>query len=70
VALFICAGALWSIWKARNDVVFNKRTVSSPTAQIHKTLMLVKTCSPLLKPKLKPMAEEMVQLLSARAASM
>jgi hypothetical protein len=70
VTLFLCAGALWSIWKAHNDVVFNKKTLSSPMALIYKTITLVKTWSPLLKPKLKPLAEEMIQLVLANAASL
>jgi hypothetical protein len=70
VTLFICAGALWSIWKARNDVVFNKRMLSTPEALIHKTIMMLKTWSPLLKPKKKPLADEMIHSVLAYAASM
>jgi hypothetical protein len=68
VTLFICAGAMWTIWKTRNDVVFNK-VLSSPVAIIYKSLMLVKSWRPLLKPKLKPMADDMINLLSAGASS-
>jgi len=46
---FICAGAMWSIWKAYNDVVFNKKLLSSPKSLIHKMIMLVKTWSPLVE---------------------
>jgi len=43
VTLFLCAGALWSIWKARNGVVFNKKMMTSSVAIIYKTMMLVKS---------------------------
>ena len=69
VMLFICAGALWSTWKARNDVVFNKKVLLMPESLIHKMIMLIKAWSPLLKPKMKPIAEEMILALSAGAAS-
>lgn len=57
-----------SIWKACNDVVFNKKVLSSPVALVYKSLMLTKTWRPLLKPKLKPLVEDMFSLLSANAA--
>ena len=65
--LFLCAGALWTIWKARNDVVFNKKTMTSPVAIIYKTLMVVKSWRPLLKPNLKPVANEMITLVASNA---
>jgi hypothetical protein len=65
VTLFICAGALWTIWKTRNDMVINKKIVSSPKVIIFKTLMLIKTWRPLLKTKLDPTAHEMINLLDS-----
>jgi hypothetical protein len=56
-----------TIWKTRNDVAINKKMLSSPVAIMYKTLSLIKTWRPLLKMKLKPMAEEMLDLLSASA---
>jgi energy-converting hydrogenase Eha subunit C len=48
-------------------VVFNKKLLSSLQVIIFKTLLLVKTWRPLLKPKLKLVADEMISLLSANA---
>lgn len=69
VTLYLCAGVLWSIWKTRNDMVFNKRVMSSPVNLVYKMLMLTKAWRPLLKPKFKPVAEDMINLLSANASS-
>jgi len=67
VTLFICVGAMSTIWKTRNDVVFNEKLLSSPQAIIFKTLILIKSWSPLVKPKLKLVADEMISLLSTNA---
>jgi hypothetical protein len=47
LTLFICAGALWTLWKTRNyDVVFDGKVLASPMAIIHKTILLVKSWKP------------------------
>lgn len=69
VTMFICARAMWSIWKARNDVVFNKKALNSPVALVYKTMMMVKSWHPLLKTKMKSLAEDMINLLAAKATT-
>ena len=69
VIFIIFVGALWTIWKTRNDVVFNNKVLASPSAVIYETLMPVKSWRPLLKLKLQPMADEMVNLIAAGATS-
>lgn len=68
VMMYICAGAMWSTWKSRNDAVFNKKVMATPKVIIHKMIALMKTWSPLLKPKMKPATDEMLHLLTANAA--
>lgn len=46
VTLFLCASALWSIWKSCNNLVFNKKVLPSLMALVYKMLMLSKSwCS-------------------------
>jgi len=35
VTFFVCAGALWTLWKTRNDVVFNGRVVLAASDNNH-----------------------------------
>jgi hypothetical protein len=67
VLLFICAGALWTVCKAHNDLVFNKKVMTSPMVLVYKTLRLIKTWRPLVKPKLSAMTEEMINLIAANS---
>ena len=41
VLLFIFAGALWAIWKTRNALVLEDKVIASPSAIIHKTVVLL-----------------------------
>ena len=49
-------------------MVFDKKIPALPMSLVYKTLMLSKAWRPLLKPKLKPLAEDMLNLISAKAA--
>ncbi|XP_066378370.1 uncharacterized protein [Miscanthus floridulus] len=50
-------GALWTLWKTRNGVIFNGKVLASLKTIIHKTILLVKSWKPLLKPKSQDMAD-------------
>jgi hypothetical protein len=49
------------IWKTQNDMAFNKKVLSSPMVIIYKTLMMI------LKTKLRPIADEMINLIASNA---
>ena len=36
VTLFLCAEAMWTVWKTRNDAVFNNKVLTSPVVIIDK----------------------------------
>ena len=40
--LFVCAGAMWTLWKTRNDLVFNDKLISSPMVLMYKLVALLK----------------------------
>jgi hypothetical protein len=48
-------------------MAFNKKVLSSPMVIIYKTLMLIKAWRPLLKTKLRPIADEMINLIASNA---
>ena len=39
--LFLCAGAMWTLWKSRNDLVFNAMIVPTLVVVVHKTIALL-----------------------------
>ena len=47
--------------------MFNKKTMTYPVAIIYKTLMVVKSWRPLLKPNPKPVANDMINLAASNA---
>ena len=46
-------------------MAINKKVLTAPKVIIFKTLMMIKSWRPLLKAKLEPTAEEMLNLLTA-----
>ena len=67
--LFLCAGALWMLWKTRNDLVFNAKIVPAPVVVIHKTIALLTQWKILLKKKDRAKMELMIEEMSASALS-
>lgn len=51
LVLFICAGALWSLWKIRNAHVFDNKMVTSPTLVIHKMVAMLRQWAPMARQK-------------------
>lgn len=54
ILLFVCAWALWTLWKTRNDVVFNNEVLASLVAVVNKTIILLKSWKLLLKLRAMP----------------
>lgn len=48
---FVIARVAWSLWKSRNDWVFNNTFIKSPKAIAHKILGLLSQWKKLLKPE-------------------
>lgn len=67
--LFMCAGALWTLWKTRNDLVFNAKLVPTPVVVIHKTIALLSQWKILLKKKEQAKMELMIGEMSASVLS-
>jgi hypothetical protein len=51
--MLLSEGAMWTLWKSRNNAFFNNKILVSLATVIHKTLMMLKTWRPLLKPEAK-----------------
>jgi hypothetical protein len=56
LTLFVCAGVMGTLWKTRNDVIFNGKVLASLKKIIHKINLLVKS----LKPKAHAIAETII----------
>ncbi|KAG2648290.1 hypothetical protein PVAP13_1NG039224 [Panicum virgatum] len=42
---------MWTIWKSRNDMVFNDKLVGFPAVMVHNMLALLNYWKPLVKTK-------------------
>jgi len=51
VHFFVIASVAWSVWKARNDWVFNNKLIKSPKTIAYKVLALLKQWKKILKTK-------------------
>jgi hypothetical protein len=49
--LFILASVGWSLWKTRNDWIFNHHLIKSPKAIAYKVLGFLSQWKKMLKPK-------------------
>ncbi|XP_039772965.1 uncharacterized protein LOC120641069 [Panicum virgatum] len=62
-------GALWTLWKTRNDLIFNAKIELAPVVVIHKTIALLTHWKILLKKKDQAKMELMIGEMSASALS-
>ena len=65
----MCEGALWTLWKTQNDLVFNAKLVPTPVVVIHKTIALLSQWKILLKKKEQAKMELMIGEMSASVLS-
>ena len=64
ILLFIFAGAMRALWKTRNDLVFEDKVITSPTAINHKTVVLLSHRKMLLNEKKKLQVEEALAVIN------
>jgi len=55
---FVLASVAWSIWKTRNDWVFNNKLIKSPKSIAYKVLALMKQWKKMLKTKDQKVLED------------
>ena len=63
IFLFLCAGALWAIWKARNALVFEDKLMKNPTELIHKTRAHLLNWKTLLRQRDRASLDDLRQIL-------
>jgi len=57
---FVFAGAMWSLWKTRNDLVFNDKVIQTPEVVIRKTMSFLMLWKKLLAEKNVHQVEEVL----------
>ncbi|XP_004959503.1 acyl transferase 15 [Setaria italica] len=58
------SGAMWTMWKARNNIVFDDKMVKAPEMMVYKLLALLTYWKPLLKQKESEKVEVMIGKLT------
>lgn len=63
--LFVSTGVMWTLWKARNDMVFEDKLMAASEMMVYKLLALLTHWKPLLKQKetgeVEAMSSKLVQ---------
>ena len=63
--LFLCAGALWAIWKTRNALVFDDKLMKNPAELVYKTKAFLLNWKPLLRQADRAKLDDLLQAMMA-----
>lgn len=64
IYLFIFAGAMWALWKTRNDLVFEDKVIASPVMIVHRMMVLLTYWKMLLDEKKKLHVDEVLVVIN------
>lgn len=62
-ALFILGSVVWSLWKTRNDWVFNNQLIKNPKSIAYKILGFLSQWKKLLKPMEMDKVDDLIKKL-------
>ncbi|CAN6227779.1 unnamed protein product [Urochloa humidicola] len=60
------SGAMWALWKTRNNLVFNNKVIADPVAVVYKLMALWTQWKPLLKTEEIEKVEELIKQMEQR----